>query len=110
MARPLSPPLSATATVPTQLGGRYLQQLCKHWSHSLAVEFGSQHGTVVFPKDVRGADYPGDARVTFDAGEASLAVRIDASSPAQLEALKGVVVSHLDRFAFREAPLAFNWK
>jgi hypothetical protein len=26
-----------------------------------------------------------------------------------LERLKGVVASHLGRFAFREAPLPFNW-
>jgi hypothetical protein len=26
-----------------------------------------------------------------------------------LERLKGVVPSHLGRFAFREAPLPFNW-
>jgi uncharacterized protein len=26
-----------------------------------------------------------------------------------LERMKGVVASHLDRFAFRELPLPFNW-
>ncbi|MCC2102319.1 MAG: DUF2218 domain-containing protein, partial [Hyphomicrobiales bacterium] len=31
-------------------------------------------------------------------------------SPAHLDALKGVVARHLDRFAFREAPLAFDWR
>jgi hypothetical protein len=28
----------------------------------------------------------------------------------QLDALKGAVARHIDRFAFREAPLAFNWQ
>ena len=36
--------------------------------------------------------------------------RIDASAPGQLEGLKGAVARHLDRFAFREAPLTFDWK
>ena len=36
--------------------------------------------------------------------------RLVASSSGQLEALKGAVARHLDRFAFREAPLAFNWQ
>jgi hypothetical protein len=27
----------------------------------------------------------------------------------RVERLKGVVASHLDRFAFREAPLKFEW-
>jgi len=101
---------SATASVPTSSGSKYLQQLCKHWSHNLNVDFTADHGTVIFPRDARGADYPGDALVTFDAGADALQVRIDASSPAQLEGLKGAVARHLDRFAFREAPLAFDWK
>ncbi|MEG3146968.1 DUF2218 domain-containing protein [Sphingomonas sp. RT2P30] len=102
--------LSATASVPTESASKYLQQLCKHWQHNLAVEFTADHGTVVFPKDARGADWPGDALVTFDAGDAALAVRIDASVETQLEGLKGAVARHLDRFAFREAPLPFDWQ
>lgn len=101
---------TATASVPTASASRYLQQLCKHWQHNLTVEFTADHGTVVFPKDARGADHPGDALVTFDAGESALEVRIDATSPAQLDGLKGAVARHLDRFAFREAPLAFDWQ
>ncbi|HEX8840185.1 MAG TPA: DUF2218 domain-containing protein [Sphingomicrobium sp.] len=100
---------SSSASVPTASGSRYLQQLCKHWSHNLKVEFTPEHGTVLFPRDARGADYPADALVTFDAREAALDVRIDASSAEQLEGLKGVVARHLDRFAFREAPLTFDW-
>ena len=102
--------VSATALVPTGSASKYLQQLCKHWSHNLAVEFTPENGTVVFPKDARGADHPGDAVVTFDVAEDGLDVRIDASSDAQLEGLKGAVARHLDRFAFREAPLAFDWR
>ena len=41
---------------------------------------------------------------------AALSVRIDASAEGQLEALKGAVARHLDRFAFREAPLRFDWQ
>ncbi|HMN54399.1 MAG TPA: DUF2218 domain-containing protein, partial [Sphingopyxis sp.] len=43
-------------------------------------------------------------------GEAALSVRIDASAEGQLEALKGAVARHLDRFAFREAPLRVDWQ
>ncbi len=100
---------TTTAVVPTANASRYLQQLCKHWQHNLTVQFDADHGTVVFPRDARGADHPGDALVTFDAGDA-LTVRIDATSPEQLEGLKGAVARHLDRFAFREAPLAFDWQ
>ena len=102
--------VASVARVPTASGSRYLQQLCKHWSHNLAVEFTPEHGTIVFPKDVRGADHPGDAVVTFDAAAETLEVRIDASTAEQLEGLKGTVARHLDRFAFREAPLPFDWQ
>ena len=40
--------------------------------HNLTVEFTADHGTVIFPKDARGADHPGDAMVTFDAGADAL--------------------------------------
>jgi hypothetical protein len=102
--------VSATAAVPTTSASKYLQQLCKHWQHNLAVEFTPEHGTVTFPKDARGADWPGDGVATFDARADTLEVRIDASVEGQLEGLKGAVARHLDRFAFREAPLAFDWQ
>lgn len=101
---------SAVASVPTPNGSRYLQQLCKHWQHNLAVEFTPEHGTVVFPKDARGAEWPGDALVTFDAREGVLDIRIDASVEEQLERLKGAVARHVDRFAFREGELVYDWK
>jgi uncharacterized protein len=104
------PILSAAALVPTANASRYLQQLCKHWSHNLHVEFTPDHGEVTFPRDARGADYPGDAVVSFDVADGGLQVRIDASSPEQLDGLKGAVARHLDRFAFREAPLTFDWR
>ena len=101
---------TATAAVPTANGSRYLQQLCKHWAHNLNVEFNTEQGRVVFPKDARGADYPGDGVATMTADGNTLTVRIDATSGEQLDGLKGVLERHLDRFAFREAPLAFDWR
>jgi hypothetical protein len=102
--------ITATAQVPTAHASRYLQQLCKHWQHNLTVVFNADHGTIAFPRDARGADWPGDALVTLTAAPETLGVRIDASVDGQLDALKGAVARHLDRFAFREAPLAFPWE
>lgn len=102
--------LSTTARVPTAHASKYLQQTCKHWEHNLAVVFTPEHGTIVFPKDARGANFPGDATVTFDAEPDVLVVRIEASAVEQLEALQGAVARHVDRFAFREAPLAYDWR
>ncbi len=88
------------ATVPTESGWKYLQQLCKHWSHKLEVELGDQRGVVTFP----------EAKAVMTTDATSLTVELDAVSDEVLERMKGVVSSHLDRFAFREAPLPFDWK
>ena len=101
---------SATARVPTSHASKYLQQTCKHWEHNLAVEYTAEHGTIVFPRDARGADHPGDATVTFDAEPDVLVVRIDATSPEQLAGLQGAVARHVDRFAFREGALVYDWR
>ncbi len=90
----------SVATVPTENGWKYLQQLCKHWSHKLDVELAEKSGTVRFA----------EATATMSADEVGLTVVIDAASDEGLERMKGVVASHLDRFAFREAPLPFEWR
>jgi uncharacterized protein len=88
------------AVIPTENGWKYLQQLCKHWAHKLEVELTDQKGVVKFAEAT--------AVMTSD-GEA-LTVEIEATSPEVLERMKEVVSSHLDRFAFKEAPLPFDWK
>ncbi len=53
---------SAVAVIPTPSASRYLQQLCKHWSHKLAVAFTANEGTILFPKDARGESFAADAQ------------------------------------------------
>lgn len=103
-------PLASQARVPTAHANRYLQQLCKHWSHNLTVDFDAAKGTVIFPRNARGADWPGDATLRLVAHADSIDCRLEASAREQLDALKGAVSRHLDRFAFREAPLKFDWQ
>lgn len=100
----------ALASVPTESGSRYLQQLCKHWSHNLQVQYDEQKGEVVFPHDIRGSNWASDGKLSMTAQQDHLDLQIDASSEDHLAALKDVVQSHLDRFAFREAPLSYDWK
>lgn len=102
--------LSARAKIPTANASRYLQQLCKHWAHHLAVEFTPQKGKVVFPRDARGASWPGDAVLELAAHADGLECWLFASDAGQLAALEGAVARHLDRFAFREAPLTYDWR
>lgn len=91
---------SVSASVATEHGSRYLQQLCKHWSHKLPVEFNVDAGSVKFPNG---------AILTLTAQPATLEVRLDLPEGEDVERMEGVVSNHLDRFAFREAPLPFTW-
>ena len=88
------------ATVPTAAASRYLQQLCKHWSHKFAVEFTPEHGIIPFDAT---------RRCTLDASETALALRIEAADDATLERMQGVVIDHLKRFAFREDLGEVTW-
>lgn len=101
---------TARAAVPTPNASRYLQQLCRHWGHSMAVEYDADHGRIVFPRNARGADWPGDAVVSLEASADALAIRVDASDFGQRTGICGAIERHLDRFAFREAPFAYHWQ
>lgn len=97
----MSAPVTAAAAVPTAHASRYLQQLAKHWSHRFAVEFDAERATIPF-------DNGAVARLA--AGAETLEVTVAAPDAALLDRMKQVVAEHLDRFAFREAPLAFDWR
>ncbi|TKV40572.1 hypothetical protein A0U87_24065 [Sphingobium sp. MP9-4] len=91
--------MTLTATVPTTHGSRYLQQLCKHWSHKFETCFDADKGEIAFPM--------GPIHLSADAE--LLTVVLEPNADADVETFKKVVADHLDRFAFREAPLPFNW-
>jgi hypothetical protein len=46
----------------------------------------------------------------MEASADMLICRIEATSPGQLDGLKGAVERHLNRFAFREGELVFDWQ
>jgi hypothetical protein len=85
-------------------------QLLRHWSHNLAVEIDGTSGSVVFPKGARGANWLDDGRIEMTAHNDALDVTVAGSAPEHREVLKGAAQRHLDRFAFREAPLSFDWR
>lgn len=89
------------ATIPTASASRYLQQLCKHWSHKFQVAFTPEHGVIPFDAT---------RQCTLDAAPDSLALRIEAADDAALERMQGVVIDHLKRFAFREDIGEVRWE
>lgn len=88
------------ARVPTESASRYLQQLAKHWSHKMEVRFTEQEGRIAFP---------GEAVLEMRADSQTLDVALSVPEGGDVERMRDVVSSHLDRFAFREAPLTFDW-
>ncbi|HWV53344.1 DUF2218 domain-containing protein [Pseudorhodoplanes sp.] len=88
------------AHVPTASASRYLQQICKHWSHKFAVEFTPEAGCVPFSED---------RRCDFSASADTLTMRIHAADEATLERTQQVVLDHLKRFAFREDLGDIRW-
>ena len=88
------------ADIATDNASRYLQQLCKHWSHRFAVDFDASHGTV----RMTGADC-----VSNYAAPGQLRLTLQADDPAAQPRLSEVVAEHLQRFAFREA-LQVTWE
>jgi hypothetical protein len=92
---------SIEAVAPTANASRYLQQLCKHWSHKMQVSFTATEGTIAFPNGTV---------ATLSAGPDDLRIRLDVPPAEDSALMAGVVAEHLDRFAFREAPLSFDWR
>jgi len=90
----------SVARVPTHSASRYLQQLAKHWSHKMDVTMSEEEGRIAFPNG---------AVLEMRADSETLAVALTVPDGEDVERMRGVVSSHLDRFAFREAPLTFDW-
>ena len=88
---------TATTRVPTEHASRYLQQLCKHWSHKYPVEFTPENGRIEMSAAV----------LILDADPEGLDLSLT-TAPEDLVRMQGVVERHLERFAFKEE-LSFQW-
>lgn len=89
-----------TGRAPTAHASKYLQQLSKHWSHKNSVVFDALDATIAL----------GDNRIGMHAEPEALIATL---TPGPLEdpaRLQRVFEAHINRFAFREAPLDFKWQ
>ncbi len=88
------------ADVATPHASKYIQQLCKHWSHKFTVDYDTGHGRIDL----------GEGRVcSMRAFPERLAVSADAGDADALPRLEQVIADHIKRFAFREE-LTFDWQ
>lgn len=91
--------MALTGTFDTPNASKYLGQLCKHFAHKIEVSYTETEGTAHF---VFGPAH-------FTADETALTVRFDLKDSAATDSAKGVIDSHLERFAFREDFKTMLW-
>lgn len=90
----------STGRFDTLNASKYLQQLCKHFGHKVEAEFDTAQGRVAFPFG------PADMK----ADETALTVTVTAADDDTLTRARGVIDSHLARFAFRESFEHMDWQ
>ena len=90
----------SVARVPTPSASRYLQQLAKHWAHKMEVRHDAEEATIAFPNG---------SRLEMRADSGTLDCALSVPDDGDAGRMRGVVEEHLNRFAFREGPLTFEW-
>ncbi|OSQ37240.1 DUF2218 domain-containing protein [Thalassospira mesophila] len=88
-----------TGTVKTAHAAKYLQQLCKHFAHKVPVKFNATTGDVSFPT--------GPCQII--ASDDGLTFIGQSANAEGIARMKGVIIDHLDRFAWRET-LDYHWQ
>ncbi|KIC20021.1 DUF2218 domain-containing protein [Leisingera sp. ANG-Vp] len=79
---------------------KYLQQLCKHFSHKVDVQFDTRQGTIAL----------GTGPAALHAADGVLAAEISAPDAAELNHARQIIDTHLARFAFREDFEGMAWQ
>jgi hypothetical protein len=91
----------SVARVPTRSASRYLQQLAKHWSHKMDVTFSAEEANIAFPSG---------AALAMRADSETLDLALTVPEGGDVARMRKVVEEHIDRFAFREGPLTYDWR
>ena len=81
---------------------RYIQQLVSHWSHKYATTYDEGDGMGCFP-------FSETETAVMTARHDGIAITLVTADRTRNEHLRGVIERHIDRFAFREAPLTYEW-
>lgn len=78
-----------------------MQQLAKHWSHRMEARFDAEEAVVEFPNG---------SRLEMRADSETLDCALIVPDGEDRDRMRGVVEEHLNRFAFREGALTFEWR
>ncbi|WAT16855.1 DUF2218 domain-containing protein [Aurantiacibacter sp. MUD11] len=94
---------TATGFVTCEKPERYIQQLVSHWGHKMATAYDEGDGMGTFP-------FSEHTNAILTARKDGIAITLTTADQAENERMRGVIERHIDRFAFREAPLEYEWK
>jgi len=81
---------------------RYIQQLVSHWGHKMATSYDDGDGMGLFP-------FGEHTNAVMTARPEGIAITLTTADQEENERMRGVIERHIDRFAFREAPLTYEW-
>ena len=81
---------------------RYIQQLVSHWGHKYATTYDEGDGMGAFP-------FSDTTSAVMTARPGGIGITLTTADRAENERMRGVIERHIDRFAFREAPLTYEW-
>lgn len=81
---------------------RYIKQLVSHWGHKMATSFDEGDGMGSFP-------FSEHTSAVMTARPGGVAITLTTADHDENVRMRGVIERHLDRFAFREAPLTYEW-
>jgi len=81
---------------------KYIQQLVSHWGHKMATTYDAGDGMGVFP-------FSDTETAVMTARHDGIAITLTTGDHDRNVELRGVIERHIDRFAFREAPLSYEW-
>jgi len=91
-----------TGFAPCDKPDRYIQQLVSHWSHKMATSYDKDDSMGVFP-------FSETTNAVMTAREGGIGLTLATATRDENERMRGVIERHIDRFAFREAPLTYEW-
>jgi hypothetical protein len=81
---------------------RYIKQLVSHWGHKYATSYDENDARGTFP-------FSELETAVMIARPGGIAVTLTTADHERNEHMRGVIERHIDRFAFREAPLTYEW-
>ena len=81
---------------------RYIQQLVSHWGHKYATTYDEGDGMGCFP-------FSDTESAVMTARHDGIAITLTTPDVERNAHMRGVIERQIDRFAFREAPLTYEW-